>query len=383
MQILYKFYSSFLAPITPGAEGSGSTMALALYITLALAISFLCSILEAALLSTSQSHIELLVEQGKRAGRLMQSFKQDVDRPISAILTLNTIAHTVGAAGAGAQAAAIFGNQFLGLISAILTLLILIVSEIIPKTLGAVYWKQLTTFTAYTIKLMVIVLYPAVWVFEWLTRKLRPEKYERTFTRDDLEVMAKISAQEGTLEERENRVLRNLFHLDKVQVEAIMTPRTVVMALQQNLTIREVMTKYEAMHYSRIPIYADNIDNITGYVLRHQVFLKSAVDQHYVLLEELGHQIYVVPETAMVADVLDQFITAQEHIFLVIDEYGGTAGIITLEDVIEALLGTEITDESDVVEDLRKLAQERHQRRQRERSGVLQTQAPDSGPTIV
>ncbi len=382
MQILYKLYPSLLAPVTPGAEGSGSITALVLYITLALAVSFLCSILEAALLSTSQSHIELLVEQGKRAGRLMQIFKQDVDRPISAILTLNTIAHTVGAAGAGAQAAAIFGNQFLGLISAILTLLILVLSEIIPKTLGAVYWKQLTTFTAYTIQVMMVVLYPAVWVFEWLTRKLRPEKYESTFTRDDLEVMAKISAQEGTLEERENRVLRNLFHLDKVQVEAIMTPRTVVMALPETLTIREAMTKYQTMHYSRIPIYTDNIDNITGYVLRHQVFLQSAVDHHHVTLKELAHHMHIVPETAMVADVLDQFITDQEHIFLVIDEYGGTAGIITLEDVIEALLGTEITDESDVVEDLRKLAQERYQRRQRERSDVLQTQAPDSGPTV-
>lgn len=359
---------SLAAPVVPGG-GSGSITGLLLYISLALGVSFLCSILEAALLSSSQSHIAKLADSGKRAGLLMNKHKQNVEQPISAILTLNTIAHTVGAAGAGAEAVAVFGNEFIGIISAVLTLLILVLSEIIPKTLGAVYWRALTPFTAYSIEFLVFILKPAVIVFEVLTRMMRPDEAETTVTRADLEVLAKIGTEEGTLDERENRVLRNLLRLDKVKVETIMTPRTVITALPEDLRVDEVLTQCKDMPFSRIPIYDENLDTITGYVLRHQILLQGALDQHDATLKALSHEMQIVPESMTVADVLDKFMIRGEHIFLVIDEYGGTAGLITLEDAIESLLGLEITDESDVVADLRKLAEQRHQRKLTQSAG--------------
>lgn len=352
-----------MAPITGDASGSGSIGGLIFYISLALGISFLCSVLEAVLLSTSQAHVELLAQSGKRSGLLMQKQKQNVERPISAILTLNTIAHTVGAAGAGAQAAAVFGNEFLGIISAVLTLLILVVSEIIPKTVGAVYWRQLTGFAAYTIEGLVWILLPAVWASEKLTSLLRPQEEGPTVTRADIEVLVKISTQEGSLLEKENRVVRNLLHLNGVKVDAIMTPRTVVMAFPHTLTVADVTKNQAAIPYSRIPIYEKNIDDIIGYVLRHDIYAQAANDRHTLQLKEIGHEMQIVPETISVAEVMDKFIAAEEHIFLVTDEYGGTAGIVTLEDAIESLLGVEITDESDVVADLRQLAAQRHKKR--------------------
>jgi CBS domain containing-hemolysin-like protein len=352
----------FYTPIPPGETGEGSLLALVLYMTMALSISFLCSILEGVLLSSSPSHIELLVEQGKQSGLLMRKHKKDVDRPISAILTLNTFAHTMGAALAGAEAAAIFGNEYLGLISAVLTLFILIASEIIPKTLGAVYWKFLTPFSAYVIQAILFILWPAVWVLERLTRLMRPGQPAATVTRADLAALANISGQEGALLERETRMLHNLLRLNKIKVETIMTPRTVVAALQEDLTIQETIQNPDVFPYSRIPIYSENIDHIVAYVLRHDILRRSALDQHHVTLKELKKEIQTIPQSVTVADALNDFIVKHEHIFLVIDEFGGTAGIVTLEDAVESLLGIEITDESDIVADLRQLAQDRHTR---------------------
>jgi CBS domain containing-hemolysin-like protein len=343
------------------------------YVMLALCVSFLCSVLEAVLLSTSVSYVELKVEQGSRAGKLMRKHKENVERPIIAILTLNTIAHTLGAAGAGAQAAAIFGSQYIGVISAVLTLLILVFSEIIPKTFGAVYWKQLNPFSAYVIRGLVIVLYPVVRVFELMTRMLRPETEEPTVTRLELEVMTNIGLQEGALIERENRIVRNLLQLHNVAVETIMTPRTVLMAIDKNLTVQEVLEKYPSIPYSRIPLYGENIDHINGYALRHEILERMAADEHLVRLEELCHEMHAVPETSSVGQVMDEFITRKEQAFLVVDEFGGTAGIVTLEDVIESLLGIEITDETDVVADLRQLAQQRYLRKRADQVAAEQT----------
>ncbi len=351
-------------PIVTNSDASGGSVgALIFFVFLAIGTSFLCSLLEAVLLSSTISHIESLVQQGKAAGILMQRLKLNVERPISAILTLNTVAHTVGATLAGAEAAAIFGNEYVGLISALLTLLVLVFSEVIPKTVGAVYWKQLTPFAAYSIRILMIVLYPAVWVFERMTRSLRPEDHVPTVTRSDLEVLAKISQQEGTLLERENRILRNLLHLNKIKVYDIMTPRTVVTALNQDATVVEALHDQATLPYSRIPIYSENIDNVVGYVLRHDIVNQVAGDHDSVTLRELCREIHAVPETITVAQVLDEFIAEKEHIFLVLDEYGGTAGILTMEDAFESLLGIEITDESDLVADLRQLAQQRYQRK--------------------
>jgi CBS domain containing-hemolysin-like protein len=350
-----------LAAGTPGAEGAGLWGMLIFYVVIALGISFLCSVWEAVMLSTPVSHIELLVDQENKAGLIMQDLRQNVERPISAILTLNTIAHTVGAAGAGAEATAIFGSEFFGVISAVLTLLILVFSEIIPKTLGAVYAKQLTTFTAYSLRVLLFVLAPAVFMFEFVTRAMRPSEEAPTVTRSELQVMARISAQEGGIQERENRIVSNLLQLAEVQIETIMTPRTVVLMFQEDMTVGDVIKQHKILPYSRIPVYSETADDIEGYVLRHEIYKRVAADEHDLKLANIIRPLHVVPETNSVAQVLNDFIIQQDHIFVVIDEYGGTAGLITLEDTVETLLGIEILDESDRVADLRQLARRRYQ----------------------
>ena len=350
-----------LAAGTGGATGAGEWSALLLYVAIALGVSFLCSIWEAAMLSTPVSHIELLVQDGNKAGTIMQGLRQNVEHPISAILTLNTIAHTVGAAGAGAEATAIFGSEFFGVISAILTLLILIFSEIIPKTLGAVYAKHLTPFTAYSLRVLLFFFAPAVHAFELVTRVMRPSEESPTVTRSELQVMARISAEEGGIQERENRIVSNLLQLADVKVETIMTPRTVVLMLQQELSVGDVLTLHKLLPYSRIPVYGESADDINGYVLRHEIYKRAAADEHHIIMHDIALELDVVPETNSVAQVLDEFIAKQEHIFLVIDEYGGTAGLITLEDTVETLLGIEILDESDRVTDMRLLAKRRYE----------------------
>lgn len=349
----------------PAGDVAGTWSGLLFYIGIALGLSFFCSILEAVLLSTSPSYVEQYLDKGSRAGRLMHKHKSNLERPISAILTLNTIAHTVGAAGAGAEAVGIFGSEFFGLISAVLTFLILVFSEIIPKTVGATYWRQLMPFAAYSIQFLVISLLPAVWFLEKTTQVLRRTDHEPTITRGDIEAMARISASEGTLQERENRILRNLLHLANIQVETIMTPRTVVFACQQDMTAREVVEAHPILAYSRIPVFNDNMDDITGFVLRHDVYQIVANDEGEKPLRDFQRSIIVVPETTDVATALNEFITRQEHIALVIDEYGGTAGVLTMEDAIETLLGIEITDESDLVTDLRKMAEVRYERQRK------------------
>lgn len=374
-----------LAAGTPG-EGAGLWGALIFYIVIALGFSFLCSVWEAVLLSTPVSHIELLVERGSPAGLIMQKLRQNVERPISAILTLNTIAHTVGAAGAGAEATAIFGSEFFGIISAVLTLLILIFSEIIPKTVGAVYTKQLTSFTAHSLRILLFIFGPAVYAFEFITRLLRPSEEAPTVTRSELQVMARISAEEGGIQERENRVVSNLLQLADVQVETIMTPRTVVLMFQKDMTVGEVIKQHKILPYSRIPIYDESADDIEGYVLRHEIYKRVAADEHQVTLESIAREIQVVPETNTVAHVLDEFIAKQDHIFVVIDEYGGTAGLITLEDTVETLLGIEILDESDSHADLRQLARRRYEGQlalleQLEKEDDNNQPTPDDTPT--
>ena len=355
--------------VTTGAEGAGEWGALIFYVVIALGVSFLCSVWEAAMLSTPVSHIELLVQQGSKAGVIMQGLRQNVEHPISAILTLNTIAHTVGAAGAGAEATAIFGSEYFGIISAALTLMILVFSEIIPKTLGAVYAKPLTPFTAYSLRVLLVLLKPAVFLSEFVTRSMRPSEEAPTVTRSELQVMARISAEEGGIQERENRIVANLLQLADVQVETIMTPRTVMVTLQEDEKVGDVMGSNAILPFSRIPVYGESADDIKGYVLRHEIYKRAAADEHDVKLREIALRLDVVPETNSVADVLDDFIAKQDHIFLVIDEYGGTAGLITMEDAVETLLGIEILDESDPVPDLRELARRRYQGQLRPQAG--------------
>lgn len=344
-----------------GAAG-GSVVGLILFIALALGFSFLCSILEAALLSTSPSHIEQLARQGRRSGMIMRRLKDNVDRPISAILTLNTVAHTVGAAGAGAQAARIFGSTYTGIISALLTLAILVLSEIIPKTLGAVHWRSLTPFTAYTTQALTRILLPVVWILERITALIKGDRSGATITRGDIAVLAKLGSEEGTLGEEEGRVMNNMLSLQGVAVNTIMTPRTVVTAFNRKTTVSEVLTQFKTLPYSRLPVFDDTIDAVTGYVLRADILQTAADDEHSKKLRELEKPIVRLSEKGSVVDALRAMVQQQQHIIVVQDEYGGTAGIVTMEDVFESLLGLEILDETDVVRDLQVLARERFKR---------------------
>lgn len=373
-----------LAQAVPEAGVSGSVSGLLIYIVVALTFSFICSLCEAVLLTASLSYIEVRAETGDRAGLLMRRFRDNVERPISAILTLNTIAHTVGAAGAGAEAAAIFGNEYIGVISAVLTLLILVLSEIIPKTLGAVYWKPLLGFAAYTIQALVWVLYPAVWAFDLLTRLLTPADREATVTRGEIEVMARISTGKGGLAESEQVILGNLLHLGRVSVSDVMTPRTVTLSFPQSCTVGEVMQAHRLLPFSRIPIYDQSPDDTSAFVLRSDILSAAAEDRDGVTLAELARPLHSIPETMTVDRVMAEFVSRHEHIFLVFDEFGGTAGIITLEDAVESLLGVEITDESDLVADLRLLAQQRYERQAKLLGLSLGGAAPpaDADPSI-
>jgi len=348
-----------LVPLAEAEVDPGSHLTLLVYVAVALSVSFLCSIWEAVLLATPLSHIELMVQGGSQAGKQLQRMRRNVEQPISAILTLNTIAHTVGAAGAGAEATQIFGSRWFGLISAVLTLLILVFSEIIPKTLGTVYCRSLSGFTGKSVHWLVRIFYPFVRVFDLITRTMRPKHRRPAVTRAELAVMARISAQEGGIKAGEQRTFENLLKLNQIKIDEVMTPRTVIFMLPETTTVGEVLTRGELPPFSRIPISPDSADNIRAYVLMQDILERGANDEDEITLGELGRPIEIMPGTRSVASVLDHFIDQQTHILLVVDEFGGTAGLVTLEDALETLLGREIVDESDRVADLQQLARQR------------------------
>lgn len=324
---------------------------------LALLVSFLCSILEATILSVSNSYIKALVNEGKKAGFLLQKFKSDIDQPLAAILTLNTIANTLGATGAGAQAQKVFGNQWITLFAVCLTLAILFFSEIVPKTIGAVYWRKIAPACSYILNFIIILLYPFIILARWITDRLKSkEKIKLSVYRQEIAMLAEIGEDRGALTGWEQKVIKNILRLDKIKVRDIMTPRTVVLSYQKDITVGELIQKEKVLPVSRIPIYNEDQDNMIGMVLRPDILDKAAQDQDDTTLESIMRPLHAVPESLTVANSIELFIRRQEHIFLVIDEYGGTAGIVTMEDTMEALLGTEIVDETDTVEDMQKLA---------------------------
>lgn len=347
--------------------------ALILYFALALGVSFFCSLMEAILLSVSHGHIESLTQDGQRCGRHLKELKERIDRPLSAILTLNTVANTVGAAGVGAQALALAeqawpdanNNKWVAVASGALTLSILIFSEIIPKTLGAVYHKELAPAAAYGIKGLVWILGPVVALLEKLARLVSPKRELEKISREEMLANVQIGKDEGTLLGQESRIIQNLLRLNKVRAKDVLTPRSVVLAYQQDLTVGKVVKDQKALRFSRIPVYGKDLDDITGVVHRYHILREHAQGKLGAKLRELAGPIYAVPESKSVASILDESIRRQEHMFLVVDEYGGTAGIITLEDAIETLLGVEIVDEFDSVKDMRKLARDVWERRRK------------------
>lgn len=326
------------------------------YVLIALGFSFLCSIAEAVLLSVTTAHVELLEQEGSPAGRRLRRLKDDINKPLAAILTLNTVAHTIGAAGAGAQAAAVFGNKFVGLASAILTLLILVFSEIIPKTLGAVYWRQLSPATAMVLKYLVIVLYPFVKMSEKLTAGISVEKTLNGFSREEFAAMADLSSREGQIAEQESYILKNLLFLTHTPVTAAMTPRTVIFSLSEEVSVEEYFHKYDKTPFTRIPIYSGYSENIVGFAIRSDLLLAQARGNSASKLSNYRRDITAISGTHSLSEAFNQFLQSRAHIMLVVDEYGGVQGIITLEDVLETLLGLEIVDEKDTVEDMQKAA---------------------------
>jgi len=338
-------------------------MLLLIYVLIALGFSFLCSIAEAVLLSVTTAHVALLEKQGKPSGTLLRKLKSDVNKPLAAILTLNTIAHTVGAAGAGAQAVAVFGNAYVAVASAILTLLILIFSEIIPKSLGAHYWRQLAPVTAIALKYLVIILYPFVKVSEKLTGSLTHGPTLSGFSRDEFLAVADLSYQEGQIAEQESQLLKNLLLFRDARVSDAMTPRTVIFSLSETVTVEEFFHKYDHTPFSRVPIYGQNPEDITGFVFRSDLLLAQARGNSTSILSNYRKEITVTMKSMSLSHVFNEFLRSRVHMMLVVDEYGGVEGIITLEDVLETLLGLEIVDEKDEKVDMQKEALRLRKRR--------------------
>lgn len=327
------------------------------FVMLSLIFSFLCSVAEAVLLSVTSSYIEGQKEKRPKLAALLQRLKKDkLDQSLAAILTLNTIAHTVGAIGAGAKATVVFGSTWFGIFSAAMTLMILFLSEIVPKTIGAVYWTQLVGPTSLFVNVLIVVLYPIVWFSEGLTRFISRGKNIHIFSRDEFLAMARVGVETGQIHSKESSIIRNLFRYQLLKVSDIMTPRTVISALPGDMKIVDSLLQVSRTPFSRLPIYKNNIDDIAGFVLKDDVLTFAAQKRGDEKLETLKREILAIPDTVSLTDLLERFLKERYHIAVVVNEYGGTDGLVTLEDLIETLIGLEIMDETDDVEDMRDLA---------------------------
>lgn len=330
---------------------------LIIFFVLSVGISFLCSVLESVLLSVNMSYVAVLEKEKPSVGTLLRYHKENINKSIASILILNTIANTLGAAAVGAQASKIFGNDAVVYVSVILTFAILFLSEIIPKTIGAIYWKQLAPFSAYIIKGFIWITYPIVLSTLAVTNRISRGKSDaHSLTKEELLESMLMSEDEGIIDEKESDVIENMLNLDNIKVSEILTPRSVVFALDEDMLIKDVIKTQPAIFkFSRIPIYKDSIENVTGLVLTKKIF-KQALQDDNVPLSSVKKEIFVINENIPVSKALDMFIKKKDHMFLVTDKYEQTEGIITLEDCIETILGLEIMDESDTTEDMRELA---------------------------
>ncbi len=349
------------------------------YLFLALGVSFICSIMEAVILSITPSYIEALEQQSPKTGSTLRQLKANIERPLAAILSLNTIAHTVGAAGVGAQSMLVFGNAYVAVTSAVLTFLILIFSEIIPKTLGAFYWHKLAKITARTLTILVWLLYPLVLLTQKIASWLASEKNMSIVSREELRAMAVLAKKEGIFSEHEYRILKNLLSAGKLKVKDIMTPRTVMFTLSADMTVGEVLKKHPEIKFSRIPIYDKDPEDIHHYVMKNDIMSEAYRGRLDTKLRSLGLKIKIVPEFATLIFAFEQFLNQREHITLVVDEYGGIAGIVTMEDVVETLLGVEIVDETDDTIDMQVLARQLWTKRARALGLIPGKEASSSG----
>ena len=327
-----------------------------LYLFGALAVSFLCSVLEAVLLSTPISFISMKESQGVKNAALLMKYKTNVDRPVAAILTLNTVAHTIGAAGVGSESVKVFGEAYFGIISAILTLLILVLSEIIPKTIGASYWRTLAIPSTTIIRLMIVITYPLVWISEVITRCFSPKIQPLTVSREEVAAMVNVGTDEGVIEMAENKAIQNFLKLSNVCAKEIMTPFVVVASVTKNTSLKDFYDNKALASFSRVPVYDSDREFITGYVRRASVLEMLTQDKFTMTVGEISRPILVFSETAKVSDIWQKLLEKKEHISVITDEYGCMRGIVTMEDVIETMLGVEIVDECDTIEDMQTLA---------------------------
>lgn len=360
------------------------------YAIISIFFSFLCSILEAVLLSVTPTFVNIKKKEGKGYAETLEELKKDVDKPLIAILTLNTVAHTVGAILVGVQAKiayvnlygsntrSFFGIEFtedlmVGVVSTIMTILILVASEIIPKTIGATYWRQLANFTAKTLKFMVLILKwtGLLWILQLFTKLVGGKGHHGSvLSRDDFSAMADIAHEEGVFEKSESTIIKNLLRFDEVLVKDVMTPRSVMKIASENLSIREYYDENNKMRFSRIPVFNQKVDHITGFVLKDNILEELVSANDDIPLSEIRREILVTKRNTPIPQLFDIFISKREHIALVVDEFGSVSGLVTMEDVIETLLGLEIMDESDNIADLQQLARKNWEIRA-EKTGIV------------
>ena len=330
---------------------------LLLFFLLSVGISFVCSVLESVLLSISMSYVAVLEKDKPNVGKLLRIQKENINKSIASILILNTIANTLGAAAVGAQASKVFGNDAVVIVSVVLTFAILFFSEIIPKTIGAIYWKQLAPLAAYFIRVFIWITYPVIILTLSVTNRISKGKTDgHSMTKEELLESMLMSEDEGVIDEKESDVIENILKLDDIKVSEVLTPRSVVFALDEEMSIQEVIKSQPAIFkFSRIPVYKNSIEEVTGIVLTKKIF-KQALADDSVSLKSVKKDIFAINENIPVSKALDLFISKKEHMFLVRDNYDQTEGIVTLEDCVETILGVEIMDESDTTEDMRELA---------------------------
>jgi len=360
-------FSNFLNSLST----DGNVGPLITYMLLALIVSSICSVLEATILSTPITFINTLEQQGAKGAARLKKLKTDIDRPISAILVINTIANTVGASLVGAEAAKLFASTGVGVISGIFTFCILVFSEIIPKTIGSNYWRSLAVPASSIIQFLIYITFPIVWLVEKFTRLITDDSAPAV-SREEVVAMVSTGAEEGVLEKEENKMIQNLLKLDDVTAHEIMTPSSVVTMAESSQTIREFYNSDDFAKFSRIPLYEEeNDDYITGYVLKQEILEKLAQDKFNIKLKDLARPILSFREDESVSNIWEKLLENKEHISVIIDEYGSMRGIVTMEDVIETMLGFEIVDEKDEVVDMQELAKEQWQQvqnRQRARA---------------
>lgn len=331
------------------------------YLFTALIVSFLCSIFEAVLFSIPSTYLET-VNKNSGFGKIIRRIKTNVEKPLTAILTLNTVAHTVGAAGVGAEAVKIWGDPYLGIVSAVLTLLILVFTEIIPKSLGAYYWKSLVPFSTYMIQLFIYIAYPIVFMSEFVTKLFVKGERSHNISREEILAMSSLASRVNAISEREATIIKNILNLNNISVESVMTPRSVLFAASEHLTIAEFLNLKNVNSFTRTPVYEKSLDMITGYIHKNDILVHLKDNKRDEPLKLCKRRIITVSEEMSISLLFDELLNQKEQIALIIDEFGGTAGIVTMEDIIETLLGLEILDEHDVDSDMQLLARNRYLR---------------------